>query len=121
MTEIVIPTNKKLDLVAILKERRQTLDTTTIASVNATVYLQVTGEGGGEWCLSIVDSVVSSIVQLSVSENSPVADINISVDIETWWQIYRGTVKTQFAVLKGKLRIRGNKMLALKLIQVLQL
>ncbi len=94
-----------------LEER---IDKTKIAGMKATFQFNVTGDGGGQWYVSIVDG--SPAVGQGVSE-SP--NITITTGSADWLSIVNGKMSGQSAFLTGRLQIRGDMGLAMKLTSIL--
>lgn len=80
------------------------------AGMNCTYQWDVTGDGGGKWNAVIKDG------NLTVNEgeaDSP--NITITVAATDWLDILNGKLDGQMAFMSGKLKIKGDMSLAMKL------
>ena len=80
------------------------------AGMNCTYQWDVTGDGGGKWNAVISDGAIA------VSEgeaDSPT--ITITVASTDWLDILNGKLDGQMAFMSGKLKIKGDMSLAMKL------
>lgn len=86
------------------------IDPKKTAGMNCTYQFNITGEGGGDWYVVLTDG------QPKVSEGT--ADnpsITLSADSSNWLDIVNGKTSGQMAFLTGKLKIKGDMALAMKL------
>jgi putative sterol carrier protein len=91
--------------VATDEERRARLGDTF-----ASMVFILAGESGGEFTLEIAAGHVSARVGRA---NQP--DLEIHIDVETWRQLNRGDLTATEALLRRRLKLTGNLVLALKL------
>lgn len=92
------------------------VDASKIQGMNAVYQFNITGDGGGEWNVSIVDGA------LSVAEgkaDSP--SITLTMDSSNFMDLIAGKLNGQTAFLTGKLKIQGDMTLAMKLQSVFAL
>jgi putative sterol carrier protein len=93
------------DAVAMDAERRRKL-----GSTDATVVFQLSGEGGGDYCLRICNGAVSGEAG-SVEE----PDLRVRVDVETWRRLNAGQITAPEALLRRRVKLEGDFVLGLKL------
>jgi putative sterol carrier protein len=81
--------------------------------VNAVYKFVLTGDGGGTWSVDLKREPAA------VTEEDSEADCTITAPSRVFVDIVNGTLSGQKAFTSGKLKIRGNVSLALKLSEVL--
>lgn len=86
------------------------------AGMSATYQFVITGDAGGEWYVAIQDGKAE--VHQGVAENP---NITLTAKDSDWLQIVNGKMSGQTAFLLGKLKIKGDMGLAMKLQSVFQL
>lgn len=76
----------------------------------ATIEFEVTGEAGGVFHIEIANGHVQG-------HEGPVTapDLRVRVDLETWRALNRGTLSAPEALLRRRVHLSGNFLLALKL------
>lgn len=94
-----------------LEER---IDKSKTAGMNATFQFNVTGDGGGQWYVSLENG--SPVVGQGVFE-SP--NITITAGSTDWLNIVNGKMSGQSAFLTGRLQVHGDMGLAMKLPSIL--
>ncbi|MBI4557389.1 MAG: SCP2 sterol-binding domain-containing protein [Candidatus Hydrogenedentes bacterium] len=91
------------------------IDPSRLQGMNATYQFVVTGDGGGEWNVAIANG------QATVSKGTADApSITLTSSVADWLDIVSGKLNGQTAFLTGKLKIKGDMTLAMKLQSVLQ-
>ena len=96
-----------------LKEK---VDPSKVAGLNATFQFDITGDGGGQWNVKLADG------QVEIAEGTAEdASITMTAAVEDWLKIVSGELGGQAAFLTGKLKIKGDMTLAMKLQSVFQL
>lgn len=86
------------------------VDSGKIAGINAVYQFDITGDNGGQWYVNIADG--SAAVAQGAHENP---NITISASDENWIKIVDGELNGQTAFLTGKLKVKGDMSLAMKL------
>lgn len=81
-----------------------------IKDLNATYQWDLTGDGGGKWFAKFSGGEIE--IGEGEAENS---DITITVSAEDWMDIVTGKLSGQMAFLQGKLKVKGDMTLAIKL------
>lgn len=86
------------------------IDPAKIKGMNVVYQFVITGEGGGEWAVTVADG------QVSVSEGkAEKSNITITMSAQDFLDLLAGKLNGQTAFLTGKLKIQGDMTLALKL------
>jgi putative sterol carrier protein len=80
------------------------------AGMKAVYQWDITGEGGGKWYAEIADQ------KIKVSEGQHASpNITITVSAADWLAILNGKLDGQMAFMSGKLKVKGDMSLAMKL------
>ncbi len=80
------------------------------AGMKAVYQWDITGEGGGKWNAVIADG------KCTVSEGQHASpNITITVAAKDWLDIINGKLDGQMAFMSGKLKVKGDMSLAMKL------
>lgn len=86
------------------------VDPAKTTGMNATFQFVIHGEGGGQWYVKIVNGQTE--VAAGTADN---ASITLTADASDWLDIVSGKLNGQTAFLTGKLKIKGDMGLAMKL------
>lgn len=89
---------------------QESIDPEKVKGIDATYQWDITGDDGGKWYAIFGDSGVE--VSEGETESS---DITITVAADDWMDIVNGKLNGQMAFLTGKLKIKGDMTLAMKL------
>ena len=92
------------------------VDPTKIAGMNATYQFDISGDQGGTWHVKLADGAAS--VNDGPAENP---SITLNATDQNWLDIVSGKLSGQTAFLTGKLKIKGDMGLAMKLQNVFAL
>ncbi len=84
-----------------------------LASINSTYQFSLSGEGGGDWVIELTEACQE------VREGSEDAACTIAMSAEDFMGLIKGTLNPQMAFMTGKLQVKGDMGLALKLQNVL--
>ena len=80
------------------------------AGLKAVYQWDITGDGGGKWNADINDG------SITVSEGEHASpSITITVAAQDWLDILNGKLDGQMAFMSGKLKVKGDMSLAMKL------
>lgn len=80
------------------------------AGMKAVYQWDITGEGGGKWNAEIADG------KCTVNEGEHASpNITITVSAKDWLDILNGKLDGQMAFMSGKLKVKGDMSLAMKL------
>ncbi len=86
------------------------IDPAKIKGMNVVYQFVITGEGGGEWAVTVAND------QVTVSEGkAEKSNITITMSAQDFLDLVAGKLNGQTAFLTGKLKIQGDMTLALKL------
>lgn len=80
------------------------------AGMKAVYQWDITGEGGGKWNATIADGKCAVAEGQHASPN-----ITITVSAKDWLDILNGKLDGQMAFMSGKLKVKGDMSLAMKL------
>ena len=92
------------------------VDQDKVQGMNAMYQFNVTGDGGGEWNVSVADGKVA-VAQGTVDSPS----ITLTINAADFVDLVTGKLNGQTAFLTGKLKIQGDMTLAMKLQSVFAL
>ena len=80
------------------------------AGVNATIQYEITGDQGGNWNAVIKDG------QCAVSAGvAPSPTLTLTMSAQDWLDITGGKLSPQMAFMSGKLKLKGDMALAMKI------
>lgn len=86
-------------------ERRRKLGDT-----QATIHFELRGPEGGDWVVEIDEGEVRG------AEHRPErSDLHVSLDVCTWRELNCGSLSAPEALLRRRLKLRGDLLLAIKL------
>ena len=80
------------------------------AGVNATIQYDITGDQGGTWHAVIKDGTCSVAPGASSSSN-----LTITMSSQDWLDMTAGKLTGQMAFMSGKLKLKGDMGLAMKI------
>lgn len=104
------------DVAAFFEAVPGKVDAGKIQGMNAVYQFNITGDGGGEWNVSIADGALS-VAQGKADSPS----ITLTMDASNFMDLISGKLNGQTAFLTGKLKIQGDMTLAMKLQSVFAL
>ena len=91
-------------------------DSSKAAGIKATFQFDISGDNGGQWYVKVADGKAE--VAKGEAGN---ANLTMSATDENWQRIVSGEMSGQTAFLTGRLKIRGDMSLAMKLQGVFEL
>lgn len=86
------------------------IDTEQIQGVNGVMLFDATGEGGGQWTLTLSDGEI----KLEEGETTT-PDVTFSMDAQDFVAIANGELNAINAFMQGKVKVTGNMALAMRL------
>lgn len=98
------------DINGFFSELERRIDPKRTAGITAVFQFTITGDECGEWFVQFSDGVPS--VKMGTHENP---NLSLTVDGKDWLDIINGRLNAQVAFLTGKLKLRGDIALAMKL------
>lgn len=103
----------ELNLQSLIRQAENAFQPEKAAGIDATVFIHVTGSQGGDWVVRIKDQ------KLSIENGStPNPTIAISADTEDISALISGKLNPMQAYMQGKVQIKGNMGLALRLVNL---
>ena len=89
-------------------------DPSKVAGINAVYQFNISGDAGGNWYVDLTGD--TPVVNEGEHENP---NCTIVTDADTFVGVATGTINGQMAFMTGKLKIKGDMGLALKLQKIL--
>ncbi len=86
----------------------------SLAGINATYQFSLSGDDGGDWVIALTDD--NKTVATGTDDS---ADCTISMSSGDFMGMIGGSLNPQMAFMTGKLRVKGDMALALKLQAIL--
>jgi putative sterol carrier protein len=78
--------------------------------VNAVIQYEITGEGGGAWNATIKEGTCAVAEGAAVSPN-----LTLTIAGQDWLDMLAGKLNPQMAFMSGKLKLKGDMGLAMKI------
>jgi len=104
------PATADMPLQELMERLAKRLDAEDIGDLEAVIQYRLTGEGGGDWVMTIHDGVCTL-----EQGTAPDADLTITARAQEYRAILSGDLRLMQARVFGRLRIRGNIELAQRL------
>jgi putative sterol carrier protein len=86
------------------------IETSRLQGVNATLQFEISGDDGGDWCVTISEGSPQV-----TSGKCEAGDLTLLASDEDWLKITSGEMSVQMAFVTGRLKLRGDMTLAMKL------
>lgn len=86
----------------------------SLGGTEATIQFELEGDGGGTFTVEIREGRVEGH-----AHGTPEPDLRVRVDVATWRALNRGDVSAPEAMLRRRVHLRGNLLLAIKLHMIL--
>lgn len=78
--------------------------------LNAVIQYEITGEGGGTWCATVKDGACT-VTQGAAATPT----LALTMSGQDWLDMLSGKLSGQMAFMSGKLKLKGDMGLAMKL------
>lgn len=91
-------------------EHIASLDTSSVQGINGVMFFDLSGEGGGQWTLTLKDEGVTV-----ESGKTATPNVTFSMAAQDFIAIANGTLNPISAFMQGKVRVSGDMGLAMRL------
>lgn len=91
-------------------EHIMTMDTSKVQGINGVMFFDLSGEGGGQWTLTLKDEGVTV-----ESGKTATPNVTFSMAAQDFIAIANGTLNPISAFMQGKVRVSGDMGLAMRL------
>ena len=78
--------------------------------VSAVIQYEISGEGGGTWHATVKDGSCSVVVGAAASPT-----LTLTMTAQDWLDMIAGKLSGQMAFMQGKLKLKGDMGLAMKI------
>lgn len=93
-----------------IKAMPESADPQKLSGLDAVLLFDLSGEGGGQWTVSVADG------QISVAEGAPAAPtMTLKMTAEDFVAMINGELNTMAAFMQGKIKIEGDMSIAMRL------
>lgn len=100
------------DASVVFEEMKKRLTPEKAQKINASYLFDIGGEGGGKWCVDLTKS--NNWVTTGDPESPAQCTIHIG-KAEDWVALASGKMNPTMAFMQGKIKVKGDMSLALKL------
>ena len=97
------------DVQEIFDKMPQAFQADKAADVNATVQLNLNGDGGGDWKVEIANGQISTEQGTAASP-----DLTLAMDASDYVALTRGEANAMGLFMAGKIQLQGDMTLAMK-------
>ena len=97
------------DVQEIFDKMPQAFQADKAAGVNATVQLNLNGDGGGDWKVEIANGQISA-----AQGNAASPDLTLAMDASDYVALTRGEANAMGLFMAGKIQLQGDMTLAMK-------
>ena len=97
------------DVQEIFDKMPQAFQADKAAGVNATVQLNLNGDGGGDWKVEIANGQISA-----EQGNAASPDLTLAMDASDYVALTRGEANAMGLFMAGKIQLQGDMTLAMK-------
>ena len=97
------------DVQEIFDKMPQAFQADKAAGVNATVQLNLNGDGGGDWKVEIANGQITA-----EQGNAASPDLTLAMDASDYVALTRGEANAMGLFMAGKIQLQGDMTLAMK-------
>jgi putative sterol carrier protein len=105
--------SQNLNISQLLERLPEAFIPEAAAGINVTIQLTLSGDQSGSWIMQIKDQTCQMI-----SEGVDKPDLALSADTQDCLDIFSGKLDPMRAYMRGKIRLHGDILLAMKLINI---
>ncbi len=81
-----------------------------VADINATLQFDLSGEGGGQWYVAVASGKVTT-----AQGSAPNPNLTLSASAADYLALFNGQLNPMNAFMQGKLKVKGDMALAMRL------
>ncbi|MBC8292007.1 MAG: SCP2 sterol-binding domain-containing protein [Proteobacteria bacterium] len=100
----------------VFEEMPRRFNSAAAAGLTAVYQYELSGDGGGTWHVVIANGVIEG--DLAQAGAHPKPNISVTISVADFLDMINGELNPQMAFMGGKLKIKGDMSLAMKMQQI---